>query len=61
MKEADLIRLKAARMTAAEIRSEIRRIYNGIACAATPGAIKRYQTRRDIFEEELRARRIGSA
>lgn len=55
-----MVRHKAAKLTCAEIRVELQRISCGIACAQSPGALKRYQTRRDIFEEELRKRPIGS-
>jgi hypothetical protein len=54
MKEVDLVWRKARSMNAGQIREELRRISNGIARAASPGAIKRYQTRRDIFEEQSR-------
>ena len=56
MNEADLVRRKARGMSAKQIRDELRRIFYGIARATSAGAVKRYQTRRDILEEELRSR-----
>jgi hypothetical protein len=56
MKEADLVRLKATTMTERELREEIYRIQEGISCATSIGAVKRYQARREIMESELRSR-----
>ncbi len=53
MKERDLVKERAGRATADECRRELERIERGIKCAASPGALKRYLTRRTIFQDRL--------
>jgi hypothetical protein len=59
MKETDLIQAKLTKLSAEQIRCELARIETGIARAQSPGAIKRYETRRRLYQDELAKRVSG--
>lgn len=58
MNEIDLVKAKAARLTAEDIHAEIERCERGCVVAASISALKRFKTRLEIMRAELRRRKI---